>query len=42
MEDHVLDEDTVRKSVERSLKRFGTDYLDVVCAWPVAAVPPKS
>jgi len=29
-EDHVLDEKTVRASVERSLRRFGTDYLDVV------------
>lgn len=30
-EDHVLDEDLLRACVERSLKRFKTDYLDVIC-----------
>ncbi|WVR00320.1 hypothetical protein IAU59_007463 [Kwoniella sp. CBS 9459] len=28
--DHHFDPETVRKSVEKSLKRMGTDYLDVV------------
>ena len=31
--DHVYDPATIRASVERSLKRLGTDYLDVVCEW---------
>jgi D-arabinose 1-dehydrogenase len=30
-EDHLLDEETLRGSIKRSLRRFGTDYLDVVC-----------
>ena len=30
-EDHVLDEDMLRACVDRSLRRFMTDYLDVVC-----------
>lgn len=31
---HTYDADSVRSSVERSLKRLRTDYLDVVCAYP--------
>ena len=30
--DHVYDPETIRASVQRSLRRLGTDYLDVVCA----------
>jgi hypothetical protein len=30
-EDHVLEEGMLRACVERSLRRFMTDYLDVVC-----------
>jgi len=29
--DHTLDEDLVVACVERSLRRFKTDYLDVIC-----------
>ena len=29
----VYDAESVEASVERSLKRLGTDYLDVVCEW---------
>ena len=29
--EHQYDPATIRASVERSLKRLGTDYLDVVC-----------
>lgn len=29
---HTYDKESVRQSVERSLKRLRTDYLDVVCA----------
>lgn len=29
--DHVYDPAVVRRSVERSLKRLQTEYLDVVC-----------
>lgn len=32
---HVYDPEVIRKSVDRSLKRLGTSYLDVVCEfWP--------
>jgi aryl-alcohol dehydrogenase-like predicted oxidoreductase len=31
VKDHVYDPEVTKKSVERSLKRFNTDYLDVVC-----------
>ena len=33
VKEHVYDPDTIRKSVERSLKRLQTDYLDVVCVF---------
>lgn len=29
--DHVYEPDVVKRSVERSLRRLGTSYLDVVC-----------
>jgi hypothetical protein len=31
VKDHVYDPEVTKKGVERSLKRFNTDYLDVVC-----------
>lgn len=31
VKDHIYDSETTRQSVERSLKRLHTDYLDVVC-----------
>lgn len=31
VKDHIYDAETTMKSVERSLKRLHTDYLDVVC-----------
>lgn len=30
---HAYDPHVVRKSLDRSLKRFQTDYLDIVCEW---------
>jgi D-arabinose 1-dehydrogenase len=32
-EDHILDEELLRACVERSLRRFRTDYLNVVCTY---------
>ena len=34
---HIFDAETTRKSIERSLKRFNTDYLDAVCELPICA-----
>lgn len=31
VKDHIYDPEVVRKSIERSLRRLKTDYLDVVC-----------
>jgi aryl-alcohol dehydrogenase-like predicted oxidoreductase len=33
--DHIYDPEVTKKAVERSLKRFNTDYLDVVCTCAV-------
>lgn len=33
LKDHVYDPEVIRRSVERSLRRLQTDYLDVVCEW---------
>ncbi|WWC71838.1 uncharacterized protein I206_105797 [Kwoniella pini CBS 10737] len=41
--DHRFDPDTIRKSVERSLKRMNTDYLDVVYLHDIEYIlPPPS
>lgn len=34
VDEHVYEPDVVRRSVERSLRRLQTDYLDVVCESP--------
>jgi aryl-alcohol dehydrogenase-like predicted oxidoreductase len=31
VKDHIYDPEVTKKGVERSLKRFNTDYLDAVC-----------
>jgi D-arabinose 1-dehydrogenase len=37
--EHDYEPATIRASVERSLKRLGTDYLDVVCASSLVPLP---
>jgi hypothetical protein len=42
VKDHVFDPETTKQSVERSLKRFHTDYLDVVCKSPHRYYHPRA
>jgi D-arabinose 1-dehydrogenase len=37
--DHILDEDLLVACVERSMRRFKTDYLDVMCKFVFENVP---